>query len=86
MQRHPYEIRTQGNVKVGEVGVCNGGLVIYVKHGRNTDSLTLEELLGQVLGDYVDYRLIVSDDEYKDRLTDVWEQERYKIGRIDSIE
>ena len=70
MQRDSYEIRTQRNIKIGNISVCGEHLVMSVKRGKNEDDITLEEIIRQMLGEGVPFVLIVGRD-YIQRITEV---------------
>jgi len=59
MSQETYEIRTRENVKVGDIGVCNGELVVVVKHGRHIGVISMEDIAQQMVGDDVDFRIML---------------------------
>ena len=62
MTHDAFEIRTKENIKIGDVGVCNGELVLVVKHGRHYGIMRIEDFVHQILGDGIDFLLVINGD------------------------
>ena len=62
MTQDAFEIRTKENIKIGDVGVCDGELVLVVKHGRHYGIMRIEDFVQQILGDSIDFILVVKGD------------------------
>ena len=62
MTQDTFEVRTPENITIGDVGVCDGELVLVVKHGRHYGILRIEDFVQQILGNSIDFLIVVKGD------------------------
>ena len=51
MTQDAFEVRTSEKIKVGDVGVYNGELVVVVKHGKHSGVISIADIIRQIFGE-----------------------------------
>ena len=62
MKKDDCELRTPRKIKVGEIVVVDEELAVYVKNRRQSDVMTMDEIIQGILGKGIKYHIEIEGD------------------------